>query len=226
MTHPLDRPVWSALAGRHAALAEGGDLARRYRPDVVPFAAARDASAESLAALAALPRPGETMALMEANALTLPPGFVAVVAAPGVQMLLAHTPAPLADQSIERLSEADAPEMLALAQLTEPGPFTLKAQALGEFFGVRIDGRLAAMAGVRMQQEGFVEVSGVCAHPDFRSHGLARRLSVFVTRRILERGETPYLHAWARNAPAIRLYESIGYALRSTMNVAAIRKAD
>jgi hypothetical protein len=72
--HILDRPVWNALTGPHATLAEGGALARRYRPDIVPFAAARDDSAESLAALAALPRPGEVMALMEAGDLVLPPG--------------------------------------------------------------------------------------------------------------------------------------------------------
>jgi predicted GNAT family acetyltransferase len=225
MTHILDRPVWSALAGRHAAFAEGDELARRYRPDVVPFAAARDDSAASLAALAALPQPEQMMALMEANALKLPPGFVPVVAAPGVQMVLARAPAAIADPRVERLTEADADEMLALAKLTEPGPFTLKAQALGAFFGVRIDGRLAAMAGERMQVEDYSEMSGVCAHPDFRGRGLARLLSIFVTHQILARGQTPFLHAWAGNTAAIRLYESIGYDLRASMHVAAVRKA-
>jgi predicted GNAT family acetyltransferase len=224
MTHILDRPVWSALAGRHAAFAEGDELARRYRPDVVPFAAARDDSHESLAALAALPQSEQMMALMEANALKLPPGFVPVVAAPGVQMVLARAPAAIADPPVERLTEADAAEMLALAKLTEPGPFTLKAQALGAFFGVRIDGRLAAMAGERMQVEDYSEMSGVCTHPDFRGHGLARLLSIFVTHQILARGQTPFLHAWAGNTAAIRLYESIGYDLRTPMHVAAVRK--
>ena len=40
----------------------------------------------------------------------------------------------------------DAAEMLELATLTRSGPFTLKAQALGDFWGVREDGRLIAMA--------------------------------------------------------------------------------
>ena len=115
--------------------------------------------------------------------------------------------------------------MLALAKLTEPGPFTMKAQALGAFFGVRIDGRIAAMAGERMQLTDYAEMSGVCTHPDFRGRGLARLLSIFVTHEILARGQTPFLHAWAGNTPAIRLYESIGYELRSPMHVAAIRKA-
>jgi predicted GNAT family acetyltransferase len=226
MSHVLDRPVWSALATRHAALAEGDGLARRYQPAIIPFAAARDASAESLAALAALPRADEVTVLVEANPLTLPPGYVATVAAPAVQMVLKRTPEPVADARIERLSEADAAEMLALATLTKPGPFTLRAQALGDFFGVRIDGRIAAMAGERMKQEGYAEVSGVCSHPDFRGRGLARLLSVFVTHRILARGETPYLHAWANNDAAIRLYETIGFELRTVMNVAMVRRAE
>jgi predicted GNAT family acetyltransferase len=96
---------------------------------------------------------------------------------------------------------------------------------LGEFFGIRIGGRIAAMAGERMKQDGFTEVSGVCTHPDFRGQGLARLLSVFMTHRVLQRSETPYLHAWASNAAAIRLYEQIGYTLRREMNVAMIRRA-
>jgi predicted GNAT family acetyltransferase len=224
--HTLDRPAWNALAGRQADLAEGGPLARRFRPDIVPFAAARDDSAESLAALAALPRPDEVMALVEAQVPVVPPGFATVVSGKLVQMVLSRAPGPVADARIEPLSEADAAEMLALAQLTEPGPFTLKAQALGTFFGIRIDGRLAAMAGERMKQDGYAELSGVCSHPDFRGRGLARLLSVFITHRILARGDTPFLHAWDDNAPAIRLYESIGYELRSMMNVAMVRPAN
>ena len=201
MAHVLDRPAWNALAGPHAALAEGDVRARRYPPDVVPFAAARDDSAECIAALAALPRGGSV-----------------------AQMVLTRTPEPGADARIERLAERDAAEMLALATLTEPGPFTLKAQALGTFFGVRIDGRLAAMAGERMKSAGHAELSGVCCHPDVRGRGLARLLSIFVTHRILARGETPFLHAWDHNAPAIALYETIGFTQRTVMNLAGIKR--
>ena len=223
MTHVLDRPAWNALTTRQAEFADGGVLARRFRPDLIPFAAARDNSTEAVAALGALPRPGEHMTLAELYEPTVPPGFVAFIAAPIVQMLPARTPAPVEDTRIERLTEADAAEMLELATLTKPGPFTLKAQALGEFHGVRIDGRIAAMAGERMKQEGYSELSGVSVHPDFRGRGLARLLSVFITHRILARGETPYLHAWASNTPAIALYESIGYATRVVLNVRVVR---
>jgi ribosomal protein S18 acetylase RimI-like enzyme len=224
LEHALDRPVWSALTTRQAALAEGGELAKRFPPAIIPFAAARDDSAEALHALAALARPGEDMLFVQADAIVLPPGFVAAITASGVQMILKRPPAKVSDPRIEPLSESDAAEMLQLATLTKPGPFTLRAQALGAFFGVKIGGRLAAMAGERMKQEGLSELSGVCAHPDFRGRGLARLLSIFVTHRILERGETPYLHAYATNEAAIRLYESIGFELRTMMNVAMVRR--
>jgi len=223
MTHILDRPVWSALTTRQAALAEGGALARRYDPSIVPFAAARDDGAESLQALSALAGPDESLLLVQADEIVLPPGLAAVSSAAGVQMTLKRPPPKISDARIERLSDADAAEMLTLATLTRPGPFTLRAQMLGEFFGVKVDGRLVSMAGERMKQEGFTEVSGVCTHPDFAGRGLARLLSVFMTHRVLQRGETPYLHAYATNKAAIGLYESIGYELRKMMNIAVVR---
>lgn len=224
MTHPLDRVVWNALTGPHAKFAEGGATARRYRPDIIPFAASADRSAESLAALAALPRPGEVVVLVETEPPLLPPGLASARTGDVVQMMLRREPDAMEDARIEPLTEADAAEMLALAKLTEPGPFTLKAQALGTFYGIRIDGRLAAMTGERMKVAGFGEVSGVCTHPDFRGRGLARVLSVFVTRRILARGETPFLHAWADNTAAIRLYEQIGFTVRAELKLLAAMK--
>ena len=227
MSHILDRPVWSALTTRHAALAEGGDLARRYDPSIVPFAAARDDSGEeSLRALGALAGPGENLLLLQADEIALPRGFAPITTARGVQMILKRPPPKVSDTRIERLRDADAADMLALATLTKPGPFTLRAQALGEFWGVKENGAIVAMAGERMKQEGVTEISGVCTHPDFTGRGLARLLSVFVAHRVLERGETPYLHAYATNTAAIGLYESIGFELRSMMNVAVVKAED
>lgn len=225
MTHPLDRPAWTALASTHAAFAEGGSLARRYRPSIVPFAAAADGSPEALAALAALVAPGESVVLAEAEPLPLPPGLEAASVAEAVQMLAEEPAAAVADPRITQLAEPDAVEMLSLATLTRPGPFTLEAMRLGRFWGVRIDGRLAAMAGERMRQPGFGELSGVATHPDFRGRGLARLLSLHVAALIRARGDTPYLHAYAANTAAIALYRSIGFALRSAMTVTVARKA-
>ena len=63
-----------------------------------------------------------------------------------------------------------------------------------------------AMAGERMKQTGYTELSGVCAHPNFQGKGLGRLLSLFVAGQISSRSEQPYLHAYATNTAAIALY--------------------
>jgi hypothetical protein len=73
MSHVLDRPIWHALSTRHAALAAGNSLAKRYLPSVHPFACGRDESPESLAALAGIAAPGETLILLQADEFVLPP---------------------------------------------------------------------------------------------------------------------------------------------------------
>lgn len=225
MTHLLDRPIWSALATRHKAFAEGDDLACRYRPSIVPFAATAADDAESVRALGRLVRPLEKAILVQADRIVPPPELATVSTWSLVQMIAEQPAKPVSDERVRRLTRDDAADMLALAAVAKPGPFTLEAMSLGEFWGVKIDGRLAAMAGERMKQPGYTELSGVCTHPDFRGSGLARLLSLVVANRITARGEVPYLHAYDANIAAVRLYESIGFRLRSTLNMAVVQHA-
>jgi predicted GNAT family acetyltransferase len=225
MKHVLDRPVWSALGTRHRAFAQGNKLARRYPSSIVPFAATAVDDAESLQALARLVPPNESVIMLQADAIALPAELSAISTASGVQMVAEAPLQTVSDERVQRLTQQDAAEMLALASITKPGPFTLGALSLGDFWGVKVGGRLVAMAGERMKQPGYTELSGVCSRPEFRGGGLGRLLSVFVARQIMARGEIPYLHAYATNTAAIRLYESIGFRLRSTMNVAVVQRA-
>ncbi|RWF27886.1 GNAT family N-acetyltransferase [Mesorhizobium sp.] len=224
MNHLLDRPIWSALSSRHQSFAQGDSLAKRYRPSIVPFAATAADDTASLEALGRLIPPLESSIVVQADAIVLPAALSAISTASLVQMIAEQPVQAVSDERIRRLTQHDAAEMLALAALTRPGPFTLEALSLGDFWGVKIDGRLAAMAGERMKQPGYTELSGVCSHPDFRGGGLARRLSLFVANQIMTRGEIPYLHAYASNVAAIGLYESIGFRLRSMMNMAVVQR--
>ena len=224
MSALLDRPIWSALETRHRDFSEGDGPARRYQPGFLPFAAARSDTPQAIAELAALTRPGETLMFLQADPVVVPDGFEVLTQADGVQMLAGDIPASIPDETIVRLGEADAEAMLELATLTKPGPFSLKSLQLGRFWGVRENGRLVAMAGERMKQPGFTELSGVCTHPDHRGKGYARRLSLHVATRIFEAGDRPYLHAYTSNRAAVALYEAIGFSLRSPMHVAALRR--
>jgi predicted GNAT family acetyltransferase len=219
LVHPLDRPVWSALTGERQAHLALGDLstALRLHPDYGLFAVAVDDRPESLTALAALNTTPAGVGLVETRDVALPP-VVAFRQAACVQMTTAALTASAAPAvGFEALDETDAPQMLALATLTEPGPFFGKTHRLGDFIGVKQDGRLVAMAGERMKPDGFTEVSGVCTHPDWRGRGYAGGLMRVVADRILSRGETPYLHAYAANTGAIALYEALGFSIRTAV---------
>ena len=113
--------------------------------------------------------------------------------------------------------------MVALAELTEPGPFRTGTSSLGRFFGIFEGARLLAMAGERMHLPGLREVSAVCAHPDARGRGYARTVMIEVINDILSRGETPFLHVFAANEPAIRVYRTLGFTRRRSFELAVLQ---
>lgn len=214
MDHPLDRPIWTALTTRQAHLAlEVGGI-RRFPSAFAPFAATAEGTAESFARLAALVPEGEPIVLQQAAMIEPPPGLTLIRHAETVQMVARHVPEPASGLEVAVLGPGDAPAMLALAQLTKPGPFARRTHELGRFVGIRHEGQLVAMAGERMKAEAFTEISGVCTHPDHRGRGYAAVLMQHVARDILDRGETPFLHAFADNAGAIALYERLGFVTR------------
>lgn len=225
MTHLLDRPAWQALAGRHAPLALGDHLARRYRPVSVPFMSTMDDSPAALASLGTLLGEGERGIILQVPDIVLPDTLTVLGAFPGVQMISDRHFPRRADPRIQPLGPDDAADMLALAEMTRPGPFTLGAQLLGQFWGIRLDGVLIAMAGERMKVPGRTELSGVCTHPEHQGKGLGRLMSEFVAGEICARGEQPFLHAYATNDRAIALYKSIGFSLRTMMQGALIALA-
>lgn len=226
VTPVLNRVVWSALTTRQRGFVRGGSLARRFDPAVSPFAASKDNSPEALEELAGLISPGEDhVYLLQAEGIVLPDDLESEVTAVGV--LMTETRPPAAEPpSVEiiPLTSSDVPEMVALADLTKPGPFTARTPELGTFFGIRIDGRLAAMAGTRLNLTGFTEVSGICTHPDFRGRGLASVLAVHVASNIRAQGDTPFLHAYADNHGAIALYRKLGFEIWREVNVAVVRR--
>ncbi len=214
MDHPLDHPVWTALTTRQESLAriEGG--IRRYRPEFGPFAASADGTAVSLAGLASLVPEGSQVYLAQREVIDPPPGLRVLRVAKAVQMIVARIIGPSDEFPCDVLTSDNAPEMLALAQLTRPGPFAERTHELGCFLGIRHEGRLVAMAGERMKPGPFTEISGVCTHPDHRGKGYAAGLTREVGRAILARGETPFLHAFSDNANAIALYGRLGFTMR------------
>jgi predicted GNAT family acetyltransferase len=222
--HPLDRPIWNALTSRQQALAEGGALARRYPPAIGPFAAMADTSPQSFAALGALMSGSEIAVLFTPDPVIAPAEFKILLAETGEQMIGTPSESPTRGVEIVTLGANDVPAMMALTELTKPGPFTPRTHELGTFLGIRIDGQLVAMAGERMKPADYTEITAVCVHPNHRGRGYGQMLLAAISRRIAARGEVPFLHVFSSNSSAIALYQRQGMEIRRRLYVTVLAR--
>ena len=124
--------------------------------------------------------------------------------------------------NIVTLGADDVPAMMELRKLTNPGPFAPRTHELGTFLGVKIDGRLVAMAGERMKPADYTEITAVCVHPDHRGRGYAQALLGAIARQIAARGEIPFLHVFSDNESAIALYRRQGMEIRRRLWVTVL----
>ncbi|MCU1642937.1 MAG: hypothetical protein JWN03_3212 [Nocardia sp.] len=211
--HPLDDPVRASLRGVHSRFAHWVGEIGRYDPEVARFIGHPPVLEEQdWADLAAVLGPGGGTAL-RGHGHVLPDGWTLLdqfgsVQMDGTGLEVAHDP------ELEVLTAADVPEVLELIARTEPGPYAPRTIEMGTYLGLRVDGKLVAMAGERMHPPGWTEISAVCTDAEFRGRGLATRLIRAVGAGIRARGETPFLHAVAHNTTAISLYETLGFTLR------------
>jgi ribosomal protein S18 acetylase RimI-like enzyme len=228
--HALDNPIWKALTTAQAHLAQAAGAARKFPPEITPLGGFPEPNEESYDSLAELLGKQPAVGVFYDSPPIVPAGWTIFQGGPLLQMIHEDgaegaglvSPIP----GFVELNAADVPEMVALAELTKPGPFSTRTYELGGFVGIRREGRLAAMAGERLRAPGYTEVSAVCTHPDFLGRGYAAFLMQTVMERIRGRGETPFLHVRAENARAIALYERLGFRTRVQLHYAVVRKPE
>jgi len=222
--HPLDNVMWHALSTSQAEWSRGGVLARRYRPEFARFAGLPATAPANFEALAADMESDEIVALSDPDDVEPGPWFEVVERRNLVQMIGAVSGDVRQPERFRPLGPPDVPRMTALVQLTAPGPWFERTAELGRFVGTEIDGQLVAMAGERMRVPGHTEMSAICCHPDWRGRGLPTDLTRVVSQAIVARGETPFLHVIAENAPAIALYEKLGLRARLRSRLTILRR--
>jgi ribosomal protein S18 acetylase RimI-like enzyme len=218
----LDNPVWHSLIGGHSAFAEVNGFARRYHADYSVFGATDVLDHDGWRDLANLVGPGGMAVLFRRDITTPPNGFTFVFDELADQMI-APPDIAVPAQAVIELGAHDAGDMVALAELTAPGPLKLRAHELGRFIGVRDEtGRLIAMAGERFRPAGFIEISGVCTHPDAQGQGLAAALTLHIAAGIQAQGCGAFLHVRHGNANAKRLYDRLGFTTRCVVRVVGV----
>ena len=226
--HPLDHVLWHSLTGPHSGYAVGTGSARRYHPDFSILAAlAPESGPDGWIDLRGDCAAGEVVAVFFFDGVASIPersGWRVVFEGTFEQMVCTEVSAASPPTALlEVLTSADVDDMLALVDLTHPGPFAPRTIELGRYLGVRAKGSLIAMAGERAHLSGFREVSAVCTHPEHRGRGLADELVREVVAGCTARGETGFLHVATDNPVARRAYERIGFVTRRVANVVAVQ---
>jgi len=224
----LDNPILNSLRTGHSSLALTHGVARRFPADIGPLSGIPDQTEESYEDLRVLAGPLGDVALFLDDRPAPTAGWTLLRGGLLDQMIFASPRQrqpqllPL-EAEMRPLTAEDAHAMVALATLTEPGPFHLRTLELGAFFGIFHNCRLVAMAGQRLSLPGYVEVSAVCTHPDFRGRGYAPALMSTVMEHIGAHGKTPILHSFSSNAAAIAVYRGLGFTFRRSFHLAVLR---
>ena len=207
----LGNVFWHALTGEQAEFASGEGAARRYARGFSPILGFADQRAPDFAALAPHCEMGERFYVQGWSGE--PPADWQVDLDASMFLMTYKGEMPAQDEAPDALplTAGHVEEAVALAILTNPGPFGPRTPELGEYFGLFESGRLIAMAGERVHAGRYREVSGVCTHPDHQGRGLARRLTQKVLRRQMLRGQVPFLHVMSHNTGAHALYQRMGF---------------
>lgn len=223
----LDNPIWSALLTNNRSRGVGGLLAKRYFPDVAPFAAVAEQTPDAFCALRVLATHQQRIALFTPNRLGAPIGLTIDMQAPLLQMLLGKPISiPELDAVPELLMQSDVAAMLDLTTRARPGPFAVRTIEFGRYLGLKVQGTLVAMVGERFRFGRFVEISAVCVDPDFRGRGYAQFLIATLASRLQAEGVIPFLHVFENNAMAIALYEKLGFSNRRQLFVTSMRSLE
>lgn len=217
MTHPLDRPIWNSLLSDLSHICDRGDGYVRFHPDKGPFIAPETFEPAHLDAVASTIEPGGDASLLELEVLP-PPNAISATALPVWQMIADAFPPVAPIDGLVELGEQEDAEMLAIALQMRPGPFRAGTPRIGRYVGLKDEnGKLITMGGERFAVPGMVEVSALCTYPEHQGKGYGKAMLQAIASRIVRDGKTPFLHVYEHNAPAITLYERMGFRHRQTL---------
>jgi ribosomal protein S18 acetylase RimI-like enzyme len=226
--HALDNPIWTALTTKQATLAHSSALARRFPPEMALLGALAANTAMAFDSLAQL---------IQRDPVTLyflaPPNLAVgweVVRAVELHQMVRETAVALSAQNdsapqVIELTTSDLPEMSEIYAGTRPGrALCQRIQKLGTFLGVRNEGKLVAMGGIRLHFAGHREITTVATRPEFEGRGYGTALMRALVERIYSRGERPFLTVRTDNSRAIQIYRKLGFTERTVLYSQTIRR--
>jgi ribosomal protein S18 acetylase RimI-like enzyme len=226
----LDNAVWTALTTKQAQQAHSSALARRFPPEMTLLGALAANTAMAFDSLAQLiQRDAVTLYFTAPPKLT--PGWD-VIRAVELHQMVHETDAALSSSAskatpeVIELTPSDIPEMGIVYAATRPRrTLCPRIQKLGQFLGIREEGKLVAMGGLRLHIPGYREITTVATLPGHEGHGYATAIMRALIDRIHARGERPFLTVRTDNTRAVEIYRRLGFKERTLLYSHTIRRA-
>jgi ribosomal protein S18 acetylase RimI-like enzyme len=225
MKHVLDNPAWNALISGNQHLSNGNEQVRYFDKEVSPFVGFEENSIESFRILYDLIPHNGPVGFITPNEMEIPGKWKVLQLIRALQMVYDDGAGPVdANPKLVPLTDEHVPQMLALAKLTNPGPFAERTIRFGHYHGIFEEDKLAAMAGQRLHVFDYAEVSAVCTHPDHTGRGYAQMLLLYQLQRIKAASGIPFLHVRYDNERAIQVYERLGFKTRKEIYFYILQK--
>ncbi len=130
------------------------------------------------------------------------------------------------------LTAKDLDDMLRLYEEAYPGNwFNPRMLQTGQYFGIRKEGALVSVAGVHVYSQKYkvASLGNVVTHPDYRSDGHAKSATARLCQSLIETIDNSQssivdsqskghigLNVAATNAPALSLYQKLGFEIVSS----------
>jgi predicted GNAT family acetyltransferase len=222
MEHVLDNPAWNALLTGNKHLGEGNEQAKYFKQQVAPFVGLKDNSVEDFERLYNLMPHGPAI-FISPVLVDIPQQWKITRQIVCYQMMYEGVYNTVQLPTIS-LTDKDVPQMMALTQLTNPGPFLPRTIEFGHYEGIFEGDKLIAMAGQRLHAAYYAEISAVCTHPDHLGKGCARQLLLSQANRIKAEGNIPFLHVREDNYRALKVYEGLGFVTRQQLHFYVLTK--
>lgn len=228
MSHVLDNAIWEALSSHQQYLNAGNHLLKYFPKEISPLFAVQHWDAKDHEALDQHIPTDRSFFVLIAKEVEIPDTMKIQLSLPLYQMV--HTKTSFIEHHnqslIRKLGTADIPQMLDLTARTKPGPFNDNTIEFGNYFGIFDGDQLVSMAGQRLQTNDFTEVSAICTDPDHLGKGYAAALTQKVCTCIYDSGKTPFLHVRQDNVGAIKLYQKLGFEIRTDIFFAIFKKKE
>lgn len=221
----LDNPVWNATISFNNHLTTGNDKVKIFHEEVGPFAGLQTFDLASFSSLYDMISQNRAAAILSTEDLKIPEYFKIKDLVKVLQMTGENIqPSVKSYDEIVSLEKKEVPQMIALTQLTHPGPFLQRTIEFGNYTGIFKEDKLVAMAGQRLHPYQYIEISAVCVHPDHAGKGYAKSLINKQLDMIIANESIPFLHVRADNENAINVYKHLGFTVRRQVNIYVIHK--